>query len=299
MAAASTQVLVINMASISNETQPQPTPPSGAGGSPSLLLYFALLVVSTALILVAFRMQEERDWPGLLLNLASGLIGSVVILVVIDRRLRSQELAMLRRLPIRTTHKFAWLLLPTRRVGHRYVRGLLIALEPLIAGKTEIAGWAALEGKVRNGFALCAGAGEGKSTWAQLTAASLSRKYINYETEGRIPILFSLARWLPDRTLHQALYETFASYAPCKRWIFNRLLRAGNVVILLDGYDELWNRRLPFPDEIENLRKKFPNVALTLISRSDKPTPSDFGKCESLVAPTAPEMEAIRHRRGL
>lgn len=284
------------MTSISNTPQPEPTPPVQGGTSPSLWLYLALLVVSGGFVLTAFTLEHKFDWSGLLLNLASDLIVTVIILVVIDRRLRSQELATLRRLPVITTRRFVWLLSPTRRLGQRYACSLLIALEPLLAGKIELQGFASLEDKVRKGFVLLAGPGEGKTTWTQFAALNLSRKYIGYDIAGRVPILFSLARWLPDRSLHEALHESFASYAPCGRWLFNRLLKSGTVVILLDGYDELWKRDLPFIDQLQRLRAEFPTVAWTLISRSDKPAPHELGECERLTPPTQDELKIIRRR---
>ena len=221
------------MTPISSTPQPEPTPPVQGGSSPSLWLYLVLLLVSAGFVFAAFQMQRDGEWSGLLLNLASDLIVTVIILVVIDRRLRAQELATLKRLPFMTSRRFVWLLSPTRRLGQRYACSLLVALEPLIAGKLDLQGFAALEDKVRRGFVLLAGPGEGKTTWTQFAAANLSRKYIGYNSEGRVPIVFSLARWLPDRSLHEALYESFGSYAPCGRWLFYRLLKKGNFVVFV------------------------------------------------------------------
>src|SRR5215510_5305277 len=236
------------MTPISATPQPEPTPPPQGGQSPSLWLYLLLLMVSAGFVVTAFRMHQGADWAGLLLNLASDLIVTIIILVVIDRRLRAQELATLKRLPFVTSRRFVWLLSPTRRLGQRYACSLLVALEPLLAGKIELQGFPALEDKVRKGFVLRAGPGGGKTTWTQFAATNLSRKYISYNSEGRVPILFSLGRWLPDRSLHDALHESFASYAPCGRWLFNRLLKSGKVVVLLDGYDKLWKRDVAFTD---------------------------------------------------
>jgi hypothetical protein len=38
------------------------------------------------MIAIAFGI-EKPDWPGLLINLASGLIGTVIILIFVDQRL--------------------------------------------------------------------------------------------------------------------------------------------------------------------------------------------------------------------
>ena len=284
------------MTPISATPQPEPTPPAQGGQSPSLWLYLVLLMVSAGFVVAAFRMNQGPDWAGLLLNLASDLIVTVIILVVIDRRLRTQELATLKRLPFITSRRFVWLVSPTRRLGQRYALNLLVALEPLIAGKIELQGFPALEEKVRKGFVLRAGPGEGKTTWTQFAAANLSRKYVSYNSEGRVPILFSLVRWLPDRSLHDALHESFGSYAPCGRWLFNRLLKSGNVVVLLDGYDKLWKRDADFMDQLKQLRTEFPGVAWTVISRADKPIPADLGESERLAPPTAEELQVIRRR---
>ena len=284
------------MTPISTTPQPEPTPPAQGGQSPSLWLYLVLLIVSAVFVVTAFRLSRGPDWAGLLLNLASDLIVTIIILVVIDRRLRTQELATLKRLPVITSRRFVGLLSPTRRLGQRYACSLLIALEPLIAGKIELQGFPALEDKVRKGFVLRAGQGEGKTTWTQFAAANLSRKYIGYHTEGRVPILFSLMHWLPDRSLHDALHETFGSYAPCGRWLFDRLLKSGKVVVLLDGYDKLWKREMAFADELKTLRLEFPGVAWTVISRADKPIPAELGECERLAPPTNEELQIIRRR---
>lgn len=260
-------------------------------------LYLALLLTAAALTLFAFALQGHTDWPGLLVNLAAGLVGSVVILVVIDRRLRASELDALRRLPTRTTRGFAWLVFPTKRTAHRYLERLLLAIQPLVSTKLELAGFEHLEAKVRVGFVLLAGPGEGKTTWTQFVALALGRRYLIGDPAGRIPILFPLASWLPDRTLQEALFETFTKFASCSRSRFNRLLRSGDVVVLLDGYDELWKRRLPFDDEIRQIRSAFPKLALTVTSRSDKPAPTGLGEAVSLAGATAEELDAIRRRR--
>lgn len=286
------------MSPISNEPQPEASPLSAQGRSPSLWLYLALLLAAGGLTWLAFAIQGKADWPGLLVNLAAGLVGSVVILVVIDRRLRAQELEAIRRFPTRTTQRLVALILPTRRTGNRYVRSLLVALEPLIVTKVDLSAFQGLEAKVRTGLVLLAQPGQGKTTWTQFVSASLGRKYLQGEAEGRIPILFPLARWLPDRSLHDALYEVFASYAPCSRRLFDRILRGSNVVVLLDGYDELWKRRLPFDDQIKALRQAFPKVAWTLTSRPDRPTPADLGETVSLAAPSEEELDVIRRRKS-
>ena len=144
---------------IASEPQPEPRPAAVAVGSPSLWLYVALLLSAAALTWIAFHIQGRPDWPGLLVNLAAGSVGSVVILIMIDRRLRASELEMLRGLPTRTTRGLAWLIFPTTRTSGRYVQALLVALEPLVRTKVELARSEGREDKLRAGFVLLAGAG--------------------------------------------------------------------------------------------------------------------------------------------
>ena len=141
---------------ISVEPQPEPSPPPAtAAASPSLWLYFILLLVAAGLTWLAFAIQGHADWPGLLVNLAAGLVGSVVILVLIDRRLRASELEALRRLPTRTAGRLSWLVFPTKRASSRYVQRLLIALEPLVSTKVELAIYEQLRRRGHIGGSVC------------------------------------------------------------------------------------------------------------------------------------------------
>ena len=284
------------MSELSEQRQPDAQVVSAPTDQPSLSLYAILLLVAFALIGSAFAMQAKPDWPGLMLNLAAGLVGSVVVLVFVDQRLRAKELAALRRLPVRTRQILLALVFPTNRVSLRYVRRLLVALGPLIDLKIERSQFAELEANARIGFVLRAGPGEGKTTWTQMVARSLASRYLLCEDGGRIPILFPLARWMPERKLEDALYDNFVIYTRCWRWIFDRLLHSGLIVVLLDGYEELWRAELPLEEEVKRLRRVYPRVAWTLTATDEYPDPTDFGKVVALSPPTAAEHAAIRMR---
>ena len=284
------------MSELSDHRQPDAQAVSSPPAAPSLGLYAALLLAAIALTWGAFAMQEKPDWPGLMINLAAGLVGSVVVLVFVDQRLRSKELAALRRLPIRTRQVLLAIVFPTNRVGLRYARRLVVALEQLVDLKIERTQFVELEALVRTGFVLRAGPGEGKTTWAQMVARSLASRYLRSESEGRIPILFPLARWAPERRLDDALYQNFSFYTKCWRWVFDRLLRSGSIVVLLDGYEELWRAELPLEEEVKRLRKTYPRVAWTLTATDEYPDPTDFGKVVRLAQPTRAEMAAIKLR---
>src|SRR5436189_17799 len=145
------------MSELSGHRQPDAQAVASPPDHPSLTLYAVLILAAIALTWGAFATQEKPDWPGLLINLAAGLVGSV------------------------------------------------------------------------------------------------ASRYLQSETEGRIPIVFPLARWAPERRLDDALYQNFSFYTKCWRWVFDRLLRTGLVVVLLDGYEELWRAELPLEEEVKRL----------------------------------------------
>ena len=284
------------MTQLSEQRQPDAQVVSAPTDHPSLSLYAILLLIACALIGSAFAMQARPDWPGLMLNLAAGLVGSVVVLVFVDQRLRAKELAALRRLPVRTRQVLLALVFPTNRVSLRYVRRLLVALGPLVDLKIERSQFVELEANARVGFVLRAGPGEGKTTWTQMVARSLATRYLLCEDGGRIPILFPLARWMPERKLEDALYDNFIAYTRCWRWIFDRLLHTGLIVVFLDGYEELWHTELPLEEEVKRLRRAYPRVAWTLTATDEHPDPTEFGEVVTLSPPTAEERAAIRMR---
>jgi hypothetical protein len=78
--------------------------------------------------------------------------------------------------------------------------------------------------------------------------------------------------------------------------VFDRLLRSGLIVVLLDGYEELWRAELPLEEEVKRLRKTYPRVAWTLTATDEYPDPTDFGKVVKLAQPTSAEMAAIKLR---
>jgi hypothetical protein len=263
---------------------------------PSLLLYAVLILVSIGLIAAGFSLQQSPDWAGLLLNIAAGLVGSVVVLIFVDRRLRASEIAVLTRLPAAGSLRVRASLFPSHRVAFRYCRSLLTALEPNLTHTIRLPGFDELDKAARDGFVLRGGPGTGKTTWTQLCASDLARRYLSSEEAGRVAVLLPLARWLPDRSLYRALFERVYCVAPCAEWAFKRLLRSGLIVVILDGYDELWNGQLPFDSEHQAMKAQFPEVTWVLTSRSAYPLPSTFGEVRDMPTPSEDIVAAIRER---
>ena len=74
--------------------------------APSLLLYFVLIALAVVFIAIAFSMGKP-DWPGLLINLAAGFIGAVIILIFVDRRLRAGEIQAVQDYALTLSARFA------------------------------------------------------------------------------------------------------------------------------------------------------------------------------------------------
>lgn len=267
-----------------------------SGTHPSIWLYVVLLAVSAALVAIGFSLQATPDWAGLLLNVAAGFIGSVVVLIFVDRRLRASEVQALSRLPAAGKLRFKAMILPSHRVAFRYCKSLLQALEPNLPYVVRFPEFDALDTASRSGFVLTGLAGSGKTTWTQLNACGAARRYLAAEPEGRVTLLLPLARWLPDRSLHRALFEGAYGFSACSEWTFNRLLTSGLVVVILDGYDELWNRHLPLEREHEALKEMFPRVAWVVTSRLNYPLPTGFGPTLEMPLPTADQAAAVQSR---
>jgi hypothetical protein len=266
-------------------SQPEVGPAAVDNSAPSMWLYLLLTAVSTALIVWGFLLQPAPDWAGLLLNIGAGLIGSIVILVVVDRRLRAHEVEALGRLPAAGGRQVKALVFPSHRAAFRYAQAVVRTLEPVLQRAVYLPQFEDLERKARSGFVLRGVAGGGKTMWTQIYSAESARRYLAGEINGRVVVTLPLARWIPDRGLHRALYEKFSTFSACSEWAFNRLLKSGLVVVVLDGYDELWNRQLPLQSEHQRLKAEYPEIAWVITMRPEYPAPDGFGEVVDLSRP--------------
>lgn len=263
---------------------------------PSLLIYLALTLIAGAMIATGFFLQKTPDWAGLLLNLGSGLIGSVVILIFVDRKLRSSEISTLSRLPTVGVFRVRTALLPSHRAAFRYCRSLVASLEPNLGHVIRLPGFDELERRAQDGFLLRGSAGTGKTTWAQLYASDSSRRYLQAQSTGRVVLVLPLARWKYDRGLYQALYEQVFKASRCSTRTFRKLLSSGIVTLVFDGYDELFDRGSQLRAEHSRLSDKYPKIAWILTSRTIEPLLGSFGEVVEMPGPDREEFDVIRKR---
>lgn len=86
----------MNEVELPKTRQPDAIPEHPVPLPPSLWMYSVLLLIAVILVCLAFR--EKADWPGLFVNLASGIIGAVIVLVFVEQRLRASEVRKVKRL---------------------------------------------------------------------------------------------------------------------------------------------------------------------------------------------------------
>lgn len=280
-----------------SERQPDATPPHAPVHAPSMFVYGSLVAIAAALISVAFTIKV--DWGGLFLNLAASLIAAVVILVFVDQRLRSSEVQMIRGFPRQLGFRSLIFVSPRHRQLYRYNRLHLSTLRALLRDKVRPSSLQDLEHLLKDnekGFILLGKAGCGKTTRLQMLTAQMAQEFFENPTK-RVPILYPLRRWLPDRSLSEALLEYVNGFAPVSRRSFRHTLNNGRAVVLLDGADELpWDSPLNLSTALSALRSTYPAVTWIISSRPDRPNTADDLPSINLTPLTSDEMHELVRR---
>jgi predicted NACHT family NTPase len=233
---------------------------------PSLSLYLALLLVSVAMIALAFGIGKP-DWPGLLMNLASGLIGAVIILIFVDQRLRASEVKAIQDYASTSSVRLASLFSPEMRASISYAAVISRQLrrikpEPYLVR----AGPEGLLDKNTGGFILYGDAGSGKSTSIQVIAARQAEKALRRPTKESVPIFLRVHRW-NEGDLSEQLWEEARTFTRVRRPTVHKWLAQGRALLILDGIDE--HRQPEFAlEQLSTLRKRFPRAALVVTSRT-------------------------------
>jgi len=223
---------------LSGKRQPDTAAEGHVAPTPSLLLYAALICIAVGLIFISFR--EKPDWPALLLHIATEILVAVFVLILVERRLRQRELRLIRSVPHQTRLILALALsLQTRRL-YRYNRHYLVALERVLRVPSSRNELSSLRENVDQGVLLIGDAGTGKTTLLQTVSMERARAFLNDPIKAKVPLVFPLTRWLPDRTLEEALYEYFRSFSHISSRAFRSAVRKNRILFLLDGASEVF-----------------------------------------------------------
>ena len=252
-------------ASLRWHKQPDPEPPV-AIQAPSLSLYLTLVIVASVLITVAFNIREP-NWASLIINIATEIIGAVIILILVDRRLRSSELRAIREYAESSSVRLASLFSPEIRETVLYAKALNLELRR-IRPKPYFER-SALEGlldKYPQGFLLYGDPGCGKSTLLQSIALRQCERVIRKPKGERIPILFPVRHWT-DGNVTDQLWKRASAYSKLGRKRFYRWLSSGKLVVFFYGLDESPQRRFTF-EELHMPRTAYPNTPVIVSCRS-------------------------------
>ena len=217
---------------------------------PSLVLYAVLFALAVALTASAFFI-DSQNVDGLLINLATELLGAILILLLVERRIRASEMRFLRALPGTTRETFSeWLSAEVRQVK-TYARVFAAQLDsvsppfyvPLAEVESEMAS------KCACGFVLT-GHG-GKSVQMQRLASRQLSEVLREPKRAHVPVLVPVHKW-QEGDAAGVLRETMQSYSHVSDRVFLRLLNSDRLMCIFDGLDESLR-----PEEAAESLKRF------------------------------------------
>lgn len=248
--------------------QRDPEPPAQVPSpAPSLLLYIILLAAAMVLVIVGLA-SGTQDWPGFSLNLASEIVGAVIILIVVDRRLRTRDVRAIRRAQQKTRRSFALATSPQCREACGFAGVLATQLEkvkkPYHLPRPRIEEM--VDSILEKGGVIAGRGGSGKTTLLHRAVLKRANDLMTDPRSGRVPVLVSGVRW-EKGSAENALFDAMRSYYAVSDRVFSKLLAKGRILGVFDGIDE----SLHPAERVEAVReflREYPGNAVVLSTRS-------------------------------
>jgi tryptophan-rich sensory protein len=234
---------------------------------PPIWLY--LFFVATALALLIFALSaKSQDWPGFALNLATEILGALLILIVIERRLRKSELGIIKRMPQAAGRILTRAMSAKTRQSIAFVLALYSQLEavakPYYMPRSELEG--ELYSHFQEGIVLLGARGSGKTTLLYHFIQEMALNLIHNPKNNRVPVLVACSRWTRGAA-ENVIFGSMVSYYPVSRRTFSCLLRKGRLLCIFDSVDESIN-----PEEqighINLLKNNYPDNAYIVSGRN-------------------------------
>lgn len=232
--------------------------------SPSMVIYVVLLLIATLLVVVSLAIDDDK-WSGLLSNMATEIFGSVLILIIVDHRIRQSDVRLIRGLTGRLNSAL-WSVFSQDAAVVRYCQVLDAALNK-VRPQTYFhrKSLDSLEKRNPAGFVLLGDAGLGKTTLLQHIATRLSRSAIAEPRTARVPVLIPGRDLLPKRWS-----ESISAHMNAYSWMSSNrvesLMKAGRVSVLLDGLDESPDRETLLA-ELRAFREEYPGNQIIMSAR--------------------------------
>jgi hypothetical protein len=248
---------------------PQPPaqpPPLPAVEPPSLLVYAGLVIAGGVLISAGIAASNER-WAGLWLNLATELIGAVIILIIVERRLRAAEVTVIGRRLLFVFSREARQLVSYATVLTDRITA--ISIRPYMdrgAVEEQI-----LEESARGGVLVIGSGGAGKTTLLHQLALQTAAALIDRPRSAVIPVLLPMRFWSGEN-MERLVLRSVNRYARVSTRYLRNALRSGRLLCLLDGFDEV-ARQQDAIRAIDKLRRSYPSVRIVATTRGDAELP--------------------------
>jgi len=243
---------------VNPDPQPDPSPPAEARGySPSLWLYAALVFFAVLFLTLAFRM-DHRDWPGFLVNLSSEIIGALIILILVDHRLRARDVRLLRG--FKETTAMTLRRMVSREMHHivAYARILDHQLEAI--GRPYYVPRPGLDHKLEasksKGFILTGASGSGKSVTLQRFVRHQVEDLLMHPGTSPIPVIVPCRNW-KDPDVTEILKHTLQGYHNVPGRLIDKWLLRGRLMCVFDCVDEL-TVNPALAAKIDDLRRSYP-----------------------------------------
>lgn len=247
--------------------QPDPSPPEFFSAQPpSLIIYSFLVLFSIMLIISAFWIKGV-DWSSLLLNLATEIFGAVILLIIVERKLRVNEVQKIQEYTDTLPSRVLVVLLPGLAEIVDYAK--VFCHQVRIIKPEQYVARPNLENlldRYPQGFILHGPPGIGKSTLAQTIAAQQAQKVIRNPRRVAIPVLLPVRQWTNGDIIQQ-IEQQIVKYSPVQSSSFREWIKNRKMLLIFDGLDE-HRQHESIVKEIETLRKLSANVSVIVTSRT-------------------------------
>lgn len=253
-----------------------PNPSPKINNEPSLVIYSVLIFSALGLILFTF-ISDKPDWPSLFLNLATEIIGAVILLIVIDRNYKKEEIKEIRdktgNVIIKTRSLFANLK-AYRFYYSKELRALIRYCKSLGKGIYKISPTKYVSRPfeeeecfrgLKKGLYLYGESGYGKSTILQIAVLRQINEFIKNPKQEIVPILIPAWSLFKDEVLNGIL-EEINRFQKISKPNFIKLLKLGKVSLVFDGLDEVPDQE-KIHTEIVNLHKQYNEFPMVISSR--------------------------------
>jgi len=264
---------------------------------PSLFIYFFIIALASIFVVFAFILNGGPDWPSLFLNVSAGLISALVVLIVVERRLRKSELSALSQVPVKAQMSATTLFSPTARAARNYASSQLQASRPLLSSYIEIEKYTEQESSLLSGCNLLAGPGAGKTAWMQFVVAKHAKAFLDSDGRKKIVVLFPLRQWRQPDSLDDAVIRHIMKFASCSEMQAKKLLRQRVSALILDGYDEI-NLENRFFSDYQELVSKYQSLRVSVSTTPDYPYPLKNSPVVDLPDLSREDIKNIRSARA-